>query len=258
LFSDSDYPVDALIRHAEGRTKFELFIDDKGLPYACRILETAKEPSLDRVTCDLLMARARFEPALNAQGVAVPDSLVGAIVWRLPDKASELMPFKSTRRVMRIYPGTAGVSHCELTEDGHAWPRLTRDQCLPLASREAIDFAESHELTVPLTIVDTFKPDGRKGEEHGQAYGTIATEMTIALRIGADGKVIFCQPISFQPLPDLQWQSVRQPDLCKDLEVEGWKFEPIADHTVVRSGRFTTRVYFGQDPAQAKLSREAR
>ncbi|HEU0135481.1 MAG TPA: energy transducer TonB [Allosphingosinicella sp.] len=257
LFSDADYPVDALIRHAQGRTRFELFTDDKGVPYSCRILESAKEPSLDRVTCDLLMARARFTPALDLKGVAIPGSFVGSVVWRLPEDSAEILPFSATRRVMRVYPTAAGVSHCELTVDGRPWPRLTREQCLPLASREAIDFAESLKLTVPVTIVDTFDPDGDKDEGPDPAYGTVLTEMTIALRIDEAGKVIFCQTVGFRPLPDMPSRAMNEPDLCKDLDVQTWKYEP-SPGKAARSGRFRSRVYVGEDPADAKPSRRDR
>ncbi len=244
LVTPADYPVDAIIRKASGRARFELAIDDNGVPYSCRILETAKEPSLDRVTCDVFMARAKVRAGGDANGRPVPDYYAAAVQWRLPEEATDVVPFAPSRRVMRVYSTTAGVSHCDLTTNDYAWPRLTRDQCLAMAGREAIDFVEQKKMTAPMTIIDTFSPHGHKAGTDEQAYGTAEIEMTVALQIGGDGKVTFCQPISSRSLPDVQ------PNLCKTLEIT---FTPADEPAVVRSGQFATRVYF-EKPSAEKIS----
>jgi hypothetical protein len=258
LFTSEDYPVDAIIRKAEGRTGFELAIDSNGAPYSCRILEATKEPSLDRVACDVLMARAKFEPALDAKGRPVPDTYAARVVWVLPEDAPDVIPFEPSRRVVRVYSTAAGVSHCDLTEDDYAWPRLTRDQCLSMAGREVVDFAEQRKMTAPMTIIETFSPHGREAGKDEQAYGTVAMEMTAALRIGGDGEVTYCQPGSSKLLPDVPSQAQRQPNLCEDLKIHDWKFTPADDPAVVRSGQFTTRIYFGEGRVEENSPEKAR
>ncbi len=249
LVTPADYPVDAIIRKASGRARFELAIDDNGVPYSCRILETAKEPSLDRVTCDIFMARAKFEPALDANGRPVPDYYAGAVQWRLPHGETDVVPFAPSRRVMRVYSTAAGVSHCDLTVNDYAWPRLTRDQCLAMAGREAIDFVEQNKMTAPMTVIDTFSPHGHNSEKDDEAYGAVELEMTVALQIGGDGKVTYCQPISSRSLPDVQ------PNLCETLEIT---FTPAHESAVVRSGKFTSRVHFETPSAERSFPKEAR
>jgi len=257
LISNSDYPVDAIMRDAEGRTRFELAIDQQGMPYACRILEPAKEPSLNRVTCDIFMARARFRPAVDASGRPVPDTYESVVEWRLPEEVADLTPFEPSRTVVRAYSTLEGVTHCEMREDDHVWPRLTRDQCLTLAGREIIDSAESSELPGVLTMVTAFSPDGHTPEKDPETYGLLSLEAIAAVRISSEGTVTYCQTVALYTGIDVQGLPP-PPDYCDGAGLRDVKFTPASSGGGVRSGRFMARFYVRPDLGDLKPPQGAR
>jgi len=78
-----DYPVAARRRHEEGTVGYRIDIDATGAVAGCTIVRSSGSASLDAGTCDLFRARARFTPARDAEGRAVPDYVVGLITWRI-------------------------------------------------------------------------------------------------------------------------------------------------------------------------------
>ena len=81
--SSDDYPA-GTDRRQEGRTAFVLEVDTDGRVGACRIVESSGSASLDQAACRVMRSRARFTPARNARGVAVPGQYRASILWRLP------------------------------------------------------------------------------------------------------------------------------------------------------------------------------
>jgi TonB family protein len=84
LFSDEDYPLEAVRNREQGAVQFRLGVGADGRPTECAIAATSGSAILDDTTCRLLMERARFEPARDEKGKAVPDEVTARIVWRLP------------------------------------------------------------------------------------------------------------------------------------------------------------------------------
>ena len=84
LFSSDDYPAYAMVKGQTGRVGFALLVGEDGRVADCTIVATSGVPSLDSQACALLKVRAKFEPALGVDGKPAKDSLVGAIVWRIP------------------------------------------------------------------------------------------------------------------------------------------------------------------------------
>lgn len=88
LFSDEDYPADAIRNYEQGAVAFRLDIGPEGKPTDCLLVRSSGSPSLDSTTCRLLLERVRFRPARDAQGKPTSDRYSGRIVWRLPGEAS--------------------------------------------------------------------------------------------------------------------------------------------------------------------------
>jgi TonB family protein len=82
LFSDADYPTDALRRHEQGKVDFRLDIDAAGAVAGCTVTHSSGSASLDEATCRILRERARFRPARDADGKARTDRFEGHIIWR--------------------------------------------------------------------------------------------------------------------------------------------------------------------------------
>lgn len=87
-FHAEDYPIEAMKAGIEGSVTFEVDVDAEGKPTACRIATSSGSPILDQTTCDIVRARARFKPALGADGKRVPGKFMKTAVWRLEDKTA--------------------------------------------------------------------------------------------------------------------------------------------------------------------------
>ena len=84
FFSSDDYPAVAVMKRQSGRVRFALLIQEDGRVADCTVVETSGVPSLDAQACALLKIRAKFEPAIGIDGKPAKDSVVGSIVWRMP------------------------------------------------------------------------------------------------------------------------------------------------------------------------------
>lgn len=82
--SDDDYPRMALRKGQQGTLAFRLDIDVTGVPTACVITQSSGHAILDTTACRLLTARARFHPARDAGGTAIPASFRSRFTWRIP------------------------------------------------------------------------------------------------------------------------------------------------------------------------------
>ncbi|MGV3731424.1 MAG: energy transducer TonB [Sphingopyxis sp.] len=82
--TNDDYPRDDFIRKNEGITSFRLLIGADGSVKGCRITDSSGFPSLDRRTCELLLARAAFHPATDDAGKALLDTYSNRVSWKTP------------------------------------------------------------------------------------------------------------------------------------------------------------------------------
>jgi TonB family protein len=83
-FNASDYPMEAVRARISGSVLTRLVIAPDGRVAECLIVESSSAPVLDRVTCELLVRRGRYEPALTAAGEPVRAMSSVRIHWRLP------------------------------------------------------------------------------------------------------------------------------------------------------------------------------
>ena len=82
--SRDDYPPMALRNREQGQVAFALAVGTDGRVSDCHITESSGSPALDMTTCRLMRSRARFTPARDSAGNAVPDTAAGEIGWHLP------------------------------------------------------------------------------------------------------------------------------------------------------------------------------
>lgn len=71
LFNGDDYPSDALSRDQGGTTQAILLIDEKGKVAGCFNAMPSGIASVDAMSCQVIVSRARFEPARDASGRTV-------------------------------------------------------------------------------------------------------------------------------------------------------------------------------------------
>lgn len=82
LISMDDYPAAALRANAEGVVDFRVAVGADGRVAGCVVTGSSGSASLDAATCRVVRSRARFEPAIDANGPA-DDVYVGRHRWRI-------------------------------------------------------------------------------------------------------------------------------------------------------------------------------
>lgn len=67
----SDYPAEMRAGGYQGLVHFRLIVDATGKPTSCHIQQSTRPAEFDAAVCNGIMARAEFEPALDAAGKPV-------------------------------------------------------------------------------------------------------------------------------------------------------------------------------------------
>jgi len=83
--STDDYPSSAIREGVQGVTGYRLGIGPDGKVTDCTITSSSGSTALDDQTCRLLPRRARFKPALDTAGNAIPSSYSGRTRWQIPE-----------------------------------------------------------------------------------------------------------------------------------------------------------------------------
>jgi len=78
-----DYPGIAIDKEEGGLVRFGLLIDETGRVADCVVTETSRVPTLDAQACALIKLRARFKPAIGADGKPARDSINSSVTWRI-------------------------------------------------------------------------------------------------------------------------------------------------------------------------------
>lgn len=81
--STSDIPSKLAVMHY-GLIRFRLDIDPAGNPAGCKVLYRTNPDEFSDLSCKLLLKRARFKPALDAQGKPVKSFYINSIQWMVP------------------------------------------------------------------------------------------------------------------------------------------------------------------------------
>ena len=84
-FMKYNYPRKALERGEQGKVAFEVAVEADGFLRSCKIVQSSGFATLDRGTCEFLVAHAKFPVTKTAEGQPVGAIHQGSINWRLPD-----------------------------------------------------------------------------------------------------------------------------------------------------------------------------
>jgi len=82
-FDGQDYPTSSASKGEQSVVEFRLLVDSAGNPTKCTSLSHVDAPAFQKVVCDVLMRRARFQPAELSDGTKVPSYYRNRIIWRL-------------------------------------------------------------------------------------------------------------------------------------------------------------------------------
>lgn len=107
LIGPADYPASALKLKQEGTVVVALDVGSGGRVEQCTVTHPSGAAALDSATCRILSARARFTPAKDNMGNAVPSRVEQVIAWTLPGGTGAALPPGSSRQLHTI-PGVPG------------------------------------------------------------------------------------------------------------------------------------------------------
>lgn len=77
----ADYPKSALDMGASAIIRFRIMVGADGLPTKCAVQQATLSPDFIKLTCELLMRRARFVPALDRDGKPVASFYTNSVRW---------------------------------------------------------------------------------------------------------------------------------------------------------------------------------
>lgn len=79
----NDYPRNALTEYKGGLVNFRLSVDLIGKPSQCSVQRAVNESLFAQATCKILMKRAKFSPALDAEGRPVPGFFISSVRFQI-------------------------------------------------------------------------------------------------------------------------------------------------------------------------------
>ncbi len=82
IVTASDFPSTS--RDKQGTTRFEMTVGADGKPISCSVTTSSGHTDLDSAACKAFLKRARFTPAKDEKGVAVPGRYKGSVSWKAP------------------------------------------------------------------------------------------------------------------------------------------------------------------------------
>lgn len=86
----NDYPIVALQQEIEGTSGFSVAVGPDGRVSDCVITQSSGSQELDATTCTNVKRRARFEPALDANGTPTIGKYANRVRWQIPRSVAEI------------------------------------------------------------------------------------------------------------------------------------------------------------------------
>lgn len=79
-----DYPAEMLSTWNIGEVAFRLIIDSEGKPESCTVQQMIGNDAFKKAACENLLKRARFEPAIDAEGKPMRDAWLSRVRFSIP------------------------------------------------------------------------------------------------------------------------------------------------------------------------------
>lgn len=80
----SDYPTDLLRKGNQGIVNFRLIVSPEGEVESCHIQESSRPQGFDDAVCTQISRRAKFSPALDAEGKAITSYYTNKVTFQIP------------------------------------------------------------------------------------------------------------------------------------------------------------------------------
>ncbi|MEO5494151.1 MAG: energy transducer TonB [Sphingomonas sp.] len=143
-----DYPKDAIRANRQGRVMARLDVDATGHVTACRIATSSGTDSLNAKTCEILLVRAKFNPATDRRGRPIASTYSLPVRWVMPEDSGPKTVEVATagadldveiaigadgkiircRMITQIAPAPTGAAdQCASMKPGTMWEVFTKD-----------------------------------------------------------------------------------------------------------------------------------
>jgi protein TonB len=152
----SDYPAMAVKNGRSGTTRFMVSVDAKGAITNCVVVSTSGSAALDRATCDLIRARATFNPALDNAGKPVSGSYTNQTRWVLPPPGT--VPQPGEFQFHFVVENDGRQTECKVekatgTMEGRV--KVVGDGCPAVHFREPYKDAQGNPVRRRVTIIQS-------------------------------------------------------------------------------------------------------
>lgn len=161
--TQADYPISSWQNDEEGRVRYRIDIDADGNATDCSIIETSGSTALDAKTCEVVVARTEFTPAMEDKDTPIAGSLTRSYSWRKREPEMPQMSFS-----IRYLQGADGTARqCEILKLEGDVPDTLRneiqgksgnaDECAPIVGGRGVPYRD--ENGVPIAKQVTFSVD---------------------------------------------------------------------------------------------------
>lgn len=190
IFSDDDYPTDAIAEGAQGIVKVELDLDRQGKVTACTIAKTSGHASLDTKTCEIFVERGRA--TMVGSKNHFPATMTSRVRWVLPEGIYFGDWFYEVR--VRTAGNEGEVSCTEV--NGEAAREFDSDQCLAITSvlsslRDGAPLSAKGGATFGHGLIQGTDLDGVESK----MFGTILVRSAARISVNDSGQVIACEEV---------------------------------------------------------------
>ena len=195
--SNADYPAAAIRRRAQGEVGFRLTVGASGQPTACTIISPSNDESLDQVTCALVLSRARFRPARNANGLPVEDTYVSRVRWAV-DERDFLIGIEPVRVVNFLRAEPFDLVTCQIVLEGPRTSSAEGFGCdIDFSHDQVRRFARRFRGRV-VEVADSigYAPEpGPAPAPTAEPLGNLYARTEVRITVSPSGNVVGCQTI---------------------------------------------------------------
>lgn len=194
LITGDDYPRQAMERGEQGKVDILVRVDDQGSISDCIVEQSSGFSDLDARTCELIRERAKFKPALDPQGRAIPSEMRTQIGWSLRDGPQPNQPWVH-RIVASLGPGRQVLS-CQT--ESNLSPTPNQKETVEPCDDEMLQFLPEELSEAPASAThyvqeQRFAP-GPSADPVLRPGEILVKRTVLNLQIDANGQLQSCKP----------------------------------------------------------------
>lgn len=227
-----DYPSGAIRRLEEGSATVRLTVSAEGRVTDCTVVSSSGSAELDATTCTLLSRRARFDPALDAQGRPIPATVTRRVSWDLPADP----PVFASGRVAVASPPTPS-EYCPAASAPVAMYEIEEGLCTALFRTVGPGMPRALAAHAPRLALLSISASIEEPPAQ-RIIGRLIYREDARFEVGPDGTVRACSQIVGRN--DTEESAL---DLCRYLAAEGGPFFASDPAAAPRPGRVRLEIY---------------